>query len=137
MTHPQNSPRGARSFQYVEISSSGTGSIQTDSTGNINLTKGLSLSGEETDIITQNSTALFLASGLALSGEATDIITQNSTSVNFSAGIKVSGQENAIMTGLSTGVVLTAIKLGDFWLGANSTTLTIDGAQIATAGDVT
>jgi hypothetical protein len=129
MSHPQNSYRGAFAKERIEA---GNGVITGNSTGNLFFSAGIALSGEETDVITQNSTALLLAGGLALSGEETDIITQNSTSVNFAGGIKVSGKANAVVTGLSTGIVVTAVKIGAKWLTANSTGLLIDGVLIDT-----
>lgn len=133
MAHPQSSPRGNVAHKRIEIGTDGTAVLTTNSTGTLLISKGIAIGGETADTIDQNSTALLLSAGLALSGETTDIITQNSTSVNFAGGIKVSGQANGVMTALSTGVVLTAIKLGTFWLEANSTGLTIGGAQVSTA----
>lgn len=136
MSHPQNSPRTVAAFTRLEMGSDGTGVLTSDSTGNLRYSKGISISGETSDVITQNSTGLLLSGGIALSGEETDVITQNSTSVLFAGGIQVSGETNATLSGLSTGVVAVAVKIGAQWLTSNSTGILLDGALLATAGDI-
>lgn len=84
MAHVQSSPRGAFGKERIEVKG---GAITGDSTGNMFLSAGIALSGEATDTITQNSTALLLSAGIALSGETTDVITQNSTAVAFPSGV--------------------------------------------------
>ena len=95
MARSQNTPRESLAAKQLELTTDGTAVLSTNSTGNLLLSKGLALSGESADAITQNSTALFLAGGLAISGESTDIITQDSTAVKMSAGLSLSGQGSA------------------------------------------
>jgi len=101
MSHPQNSYRGAFAKERIEV---GGGNITGDTTGNLTLSAGLTLSGEATDTITQNSTALLLSAGLALSGETTDIITQNSTALLLAGGLAISGEATDVITQNSTAV---------------------------------
>ena len=105
MAHPQSSPRGHFAKERIDV---GGAQITADTTGNLELNAGLSLSGETTDTITQNSTAVLFAAGIALSGETTDVITQNSTGVKLAGGIWLGGETAAadLINQNSTGVIL-------------------------------
>lgn len=131
MAHPQSSPRGYIAKQRIDV---GGAQITVDTSDNLLLSAGLALSGEETDIITQNSTALLLSGGLALSGEETDVITQDSTAVKFSAGVALSGQasSNAITQNS------TAVTIPDgLYLSAQSTNPTTQNSTgVLFAGQV-
>ena len=117
MARSQNTPRENLAVKRLEFATSGTGVLVSDSTGNLRISKGLLLSGETSDTITQNSTALLLSAGIALSGEETDIITQDSTAVKFAAGVVLSGQgsanaitQNSTAVTFPDGIQLTGIS---------------------------
>ena len=133
MARSQNTPRENLIVRRLEMASNGTGVFTSDSTGNLRFSKGLALSGETTDVITQNSTALLLAAGLALSGESTDIITQDSTAVIIPAAIRItaasavlSGRKSPgtlMMVGNSTGNMLAVNTTGTTWKYLNVTSV--------------
>lgn len=107
MARPQNSPKGYFAKQRIDI---GGAQLTYDSTGNLRLNAGLALSGETTDVVTQNSTAIMLAGGIALSGQAVaNAILQDSTAVKLPDGLSLSGQgsANAILQDS------TAVKIPD------------------------
>ena len=127
MAHPQSSPRGYFAKDRIDC---GGAQLTNDSSGNLLLNAGLALSGETTDVITQNSTALLLSGGLALSGEETDVITQNSTGLLLSGGIALSGEETDVITQDSTAVIVA----GGITLSGQASSLAI--TQDATAVSV-
>ena len=129
----QNTGRESLAVRQLVLATNGTGKLDADSTGNLRYSKGLALSGETTDVITQNSTALLLAGGLALSGEATDVITQDSTAVIFAGAVRItaasavlSGRKapgTLMMVGNSTGNMLAVNTTGTTWKYLNVTSV--------------
>jgi len=102
MAHPQSSPRGNFAKQRIDV---GAANITADTTGNLALSAGLTLSDEATDTITQDSTAVLLAAGIALSGQASsNAITQNSTGLLVPDGLALSGEATDFVTQNSTAV---------------------------------
>lgn len=93
MAHPQNSPRGLFAKRSI---------ILADASGN-------------TVTLTNGASGLLLSGGLALSGEATDIITQNSTAVTFPSQIRLSGTSRFIVAN-STGLLI-----GGRYISTNTT----------------
>ena len=95
---------------------------------------GLALSGEATDIITQDSTAVKLAAGIVLSGQGSaNAITQNSTAVAFPDGISLNsisavlsgrkGPGHVVFVGNSTGNMLAVNTTGTTWKYLNVTSV--------------
>lgn len=62
MAHPQSTPRGAFARNRIEV---GANQLTSNASG-LKLNLGLALSGEGTDFITQDSTAVILPSNLRL-----------------------------------------------------------------------
>ena len=130
MAHPQSSPRGYVAKQRIDVAGA---QATADTTGNLRLNAGLALSGETTDIITQNSTALLLAGGLALSGETTDVITQNSTAVAMPSGLTLKNLSaapatryapgSAVFVTNSTGSMIALNTTGTTWTYCNVTSV--------------
>lgn len=123
--HPQNSHRGMFSKSAIAVGSTGifspiysdgTAIMTFESTGNLNLVAGVSLSGSGKDITQDSTGVLDIPAGILPSSKSTAAITGDSTGVVLAAGALT------ILSG-STGVILAA----------NSTGFTIDGAQISTA----
>jgi len=131
MPHPQNSPRGLIGKKRIDVDelfftdySQNTATITISTTGNLRLAGGLSLSGETTDVITQDSTAVKLAAGIVLSGQGSaNAITQNSTAVTIPDGIYLSGKSTNPTTQNSTGVLFAGqVRVGGTnYFGANTT----------------
>lgn len=131
MAHPQNSPRGLIGKKRIDVDelfftdySTGTAAITISTTGNLLLVGGLALSGESTDIITQDSTAVKLSAGIVLSGQGSaNAITQNSTGVTIPDGMYLSGQSTNVMTQNSTGTLFAGqIRVGGSnYIGGNTT----------------
>jgi len=116
--HPQNSHRGFFSKGALGVGSTGvfftnyskgTAAFTSDSTGVVNSPVGITLGGNANSKITGNSTGTLIAGSIFPSGGAIGI------------------------TANSTAVVVPVLYVGAMALAANSTGLTIAGAQISTA----
>ena len=124
MAHPQNSHRGLFSKSVIKMGSTGlfsvnystgTAVLTFDSTAVANFAGDLSISGSGKDMSQDSTGVLDLPSSLALSGVGADM-SQNST------GALLIPNDLSMLAG-STAIVLAA----------NSTGMTIGGAQISTA----
>ena len=130
MARPQNSPRGLFAKEKIYITSAGNTSAQmtADTSGNLKLNAGLLLSGETSDVITQDSTGVLLSAGIALSGQASSrALTQNSTA-SMIFPVETSIPTSRVVGGVcfvsnSTGKMLAYHSTGTTWLYANSTSI--------------
>lgn len=133
MARPQNSPRGNFGKHRIEVGaadglyfndySSSSALIDANSTG-LKLAGALYLSGETTDAITQDSTAVKFSAGIALSGQGSvNAITQNSTGLKVPDGLYLSGQTSEPATQNSTGFLFPdQIRVGgQRYVGGNTT----------------
>ena len=134
MSRSQNTPRESLTTKRLVIASNGTSVLENNSTGNLKISKGLALSGEATDYITQDSTAVKFAAGIVLSGQGSaNAITQNSTAVAFPDGISLNsisavlsgrkGPGHVVFVGNSTGNMLAVNTTGTTWKYLNVTSV--------------
>ena len=118
MAHPQNSVRGLFRKGAIGVGSTGIFALNYS---------------EGTAIMTSDSTGvLSLVGGIKPTGQANAKITGNSTGALVAGSIFPSGGAIGI-TGNSTAIVVPVLYVGAMALAANSTGLTIAGAQISTA----
>ena len=128
-TKPQNTPRGLFAKEAVHITSSSTDAqLTADTSGNLKLNAGLLLSGETSDTITQDATAVKFSAGIALSGQASSrALTQNSTA-SIIHPVASAIPTTRVVGGVcfvsnSTGKMLAYHSTGTTWLYCNSTSV--------------
>ena len=118
MGHPQNSVRGLFYKGAIGFGSTGIFALEYS---------------EGTAVFTSDSTGVIDCKvGFTLGGNANSKLTGNSTGILAAASIFPSGGAIAI-TANSTAIVVPVLYVGAIPLAANSTGLTISGAQISTA----
>lgn len=87
-----------------------------------------------TSTIDTNSTALLLSKGASLSGKSTGVMTHDSTGrLILSHGIKVSNAAGGLLTANSTALIIPAIKIGALasYITVNSTGIKIGSLYIS------
>ena len=118
MAHPQNSVRGLLYKGALGFGSTGVFALNYS---------------EGTAVLTSDSTGILsLVGGIQPSGQANAKLTGNTTGVIAAGSVFPSGGAVGV-TANSTAIVVPVLYVGAMALAANSTGLTIAGAQINTA----